>query len=298
MARDIEGFDPNRLNDRIKFLRSRADAHLAIVSERMLHQACAATLLCDAGCIAFILGMIGEARESLRRAGHLFLGIGLTTGAVLVALADTRSARGQIADYPDVVEGVRQQWSRVEARGRDEAKRPMTEMARGSPRQMFSLMQSEWLTGQVDGHPMERDDSPVRAALERNGGYPVGETGLSIDSYRKLADWMTAHTGRASGELPDFVVAGMATIAATRAEKIRAATKDRYHWRMLVRPTELLDIDSIVLMFVALGTGTNEDALRMRELANVPLGDAPLKAALSLRSDQKLDRDRSPYRES
>lgn len=288
MPDGVPDVDRERLSRRVAFLLSRARAHIEGAGEGMLHHACAATLLRDAACVALLLGETRQARNHLREAGHQFLRLGLAAGSTLIALAETRTAQSELAEYSDVIEGTRDQWSRTEAIDHGDLRRPMAAMARGSPRQMFSLMQTEWLVAEIGARPWVREGSRVRTALERNGGYPVGETGVSIDSYIKIADWMIEHSGHVKDNMPSFVGAGMATLAATRAEHIRAAMKDTYHWRMLTRPTELLDLDSVVLMFIAVGAGINQDALEPSPWADVPLHDAPLRAALRLRSDQEL----------
>ena len=288
MGEFLTSFDPERLSRRVGFLRSRAEAHLRAESENVLNPACAATLLRDAACVSILMGEVSAARELLRSAGRILLGLGLAAGSTLIALSSAYDAQAELLQYSDVIDGVRRQWDRTESRERSEYIRPMTEMSRGSPRQMLSVLQTDWLVAEVDERRSLRDDTPLRVAVGRNAGYPAGETGLSIDRYASCADWMLEHRGLPAVEPPELIQTAMATIAMTRAERIRAAMKDSYHWSMLPRPAELLDLDAVVLMFLALGSGMNEKDLQNFQQSDVPLANAPLRAAIQLRNDQGL----------
>lgn len=289
MAASLPGLDPDRLQRRIEFLKSRAQAHLE-AHEEMLHRACAATLLRDAACVALLIAQVTNARALLRKAGHQFLSLGLTYGASLIALARPETAREEILEYGDVIQGVRHQWSRAEAREGARRTRPMSDTARGSPRQMISLMQAELLMREpfVSEPPSEEEE--LLAALERSSGHPVGTTGLSVGTYLKIAQWMTERSGLEPPRLrdaaiPQFVGQGFTTIAATRAENIQAAMRDSYHWRLLARPAELLDLDTVALALLALNSGINSDWLQDRFFGEGNVVAAPLIAARNLWDD-------------
>jgi hypothetical protein len=293
MADLFPGVEPERLRRRIEFLQSRAEVHLAS-SEDTLHRACAATQLRDAGCVALLIGEMTEARHHLRRAGHLFLHLGLAAGSTLIALAGTRTARQEVMEYQDVIDSVSRQWDRERARERDAPTRPLAEMSRGAPRQMFSLMQAEWLTRTTPNAFLLDDDLAMRRALERNGGHPVGSTGLSMETYSRMAEWMLqqrqsrVESKSRDESMPEFVVRGFATVASTRAEYIRAAMHDSYHWRLIARPAELLDLDTVVLSSIALGVGMNPGAIEQFFSSDITLESAPIVAATRLRNDQAL----------
>ena len=287
----ILDIEPERLHHRVTFLRSRAMAHLEASPGDMRHKACAATLLRDAACVALLLGETGKGRRYLREAGDHFLGLGLTVGSALTALADTRKASDKLDNYSDVVEGIRHQRSREEVHQREGPERPMADRAQGSLRQMFSQLQAELLVSEPDELPSLRI-VPMHQVLTRNGGYPVGDTGLSISSYMKIAEWMIEQRSARDRQIPGFVTAGLTTLASTRAEHIRAAMEDRFHWRMLAKPAELLDLDSVILMFLALGARMDKDALQASLSAGeVPINKAPLTVAQELRDDQELSSD-------
>lgn len=44
-----------------------------------------------------------------------------------------------------------------------------------------------------------------------------------------------------------FVFRSVETIASTRFEAIQSAMKDSYHWQRILRPSALLDFDTLVL---------------------------------------------------
>ncbi|MEZ0242489.1 MAG: hypothetical protein ACAH11_03890, partial [Sphingomonas sp.] len=75
-------------------------------------------------------------------------------------------------------------------------------------------------------------------------------------------------------------------LTTARAEHLRSAMKDSFHWRMLARPAELIDLDATILMSLALGTGASEEMLAKAMRSEIPLVDAPLRIAASLRRDQ------------
>jgi len=58
-------------------------------------------------------------------------------------------------------------------------------------------------------------------------------------------------------------------------------------WRKLLRPTELLDIDGVAQLFVALSSGENENDLRHQTIADFPLVNAPLDTAVPLRAQRR-----------
>ena len=131
----VPGIDPERLHRRVSFLHSRAMAHLEMSHEDVRHTACAATLLRDAACVDLLLGEIATARRYLSEAGGHFLKLGLTSGSVLIVLADAKKAAEELVGYSDVIEGIRHQWSREETGVSEREVIPIMYTARSSLRQ-------------------------------------------------------------------------------------------------------------------------------------------------------------------
>lgn len=282
MAEDIPGINDERLPRRLDFLLSRAAAHLESGFQDTRRRAAAATLYRDAACVALMLGNSNEARKHLVKAGRLFMDIGLTSGAALIALAEPWTARQVMVDYSGLIEGVKHQQSKTE---REDHRWPMAEMARSAPRQILSLMQSEWLLQEAEKRPPSIDDTELYAALKRNSGYPVGATGVSLETYSNMAQWMVGYRSHGSIRIPPFVARSLNTIFASRAEHLRAAMNDRFHWRLLARPSELLDLDIVILCSLALGAGIDQSEIRRYSAPDMRLDAAPLSAALLLRGD-------------
>ncbi len=291
-------FPPERLEHRLRFLLSRAEAHIHDLqksvepAQDMLPRACAATLYRDAACVALLMERVHEARILLQKSGSQFLTLGLPAGASLIALAGQQDAETILNAHIDVLNGARKQRGSSKARGAGDFRHPMIDLARSEPRQLLAMMQVDWLWYERRrDKSLYRRDEPLRIALRRNGGHPAGTTGLSIDSYSAVAEWFAEHNDF-DGNMPDHIAALLSAMMATRAEQLHAARKDGYHWRMLARPTELVDLDAIILMYLATKVDgspkTNLDNVIDRRRIKTPLLDAPMQIALSLRRDQYL----------
>lgn len=285
----VPSIDTERLERRVSFLHSRAMAHLEMSPRDVRHTACAATLLRDAACVTLLLGETSAARRYLREAGGHFLELGLAAGSVLIVLADAKKAAEELEGYSDTIEGIHHQWGREEAEIRERKVGSMAYTARSSLRQMFSQLQADQLLTEIDSRWSVEEEYPMYQVLKRNGGYPVGNTGLSIDSYKNLTDWLTEQRSRPHRKIPDFVTTTFLTLATTRAENIRAAMRDKFNWVKLARPSDLLDFDSIVVMFLALGARMTKDSLRTSQWTSEgAIFEAPLIVAEQLRGDQDL----------
>jgi hypothetical protein len=298
MRIDVPGISPERLRRRQVFLQDRAEAHLGTLKSKadvtgdgaMLSHACAATLLRDAACIALLLGATDDARHLLLKAGRHFLTLGMPVGAGLVALADIDRAAERLSAYDDVLQGARQQWGPAETREHKDRRRPMSERARGEPRQLLGIMQADWLMWESGQTPKAFADSEgIRITLDRAGGHAAGATGLSIDSYVRLADAFVGHPEVLASEQP-WIDRSLTTCYAARSENIDAARKDALHWRMLPRPAELVDLDATILMVLALGTNLGPKMLEEAKKRDFPILDAPLHIARALRGEQNRAR--------
>ncbi|TGN51515.1 hypothetical protein E4L95_16765 [Paracoccus liaowanqingii] len=309
MSLSPDDFPDERLERRLHFLVSRADAHLSDLPDRettekdMPPRACAATLYRDAACVALLMDEVSEARDLLHKAGQNFLMLGLPVGASLLALSGTPGSEFELEQHADFIAGIRQQWRPREAHARDGgAFHTMADQARSEPRQLLAMMQADWIIDNRMRDRALRDESgPLREALERNGGYPVGATGLSIDSYARVADWFAERDGIEGFDdyLPDRIAALMATMMATRAEHLHSARKDRFHWKMLARPAEIVDLDATILMYFAINEdGTpkvNLDMVIDRRREEIPLLNAPIQIAKALKTTLAPEQYLQPF---
>ena len=80
----------------------------------------------------------------------------------------------------------------------------------------------------------------------------------------------------------ETVLKGLRTLYAIRAENIRVAMKDTYNWQKLLRPTELLDLDSLTLICLAIGDEHLEHQVEEFLREESPLCQAPLIIAREL----------------
>lgn len=302
MALAPDDFPPERLEHRLTFLHGRAEAHLASIenaegrerpedSDRVvLARACAATLYRDAACVALLLEKTSEARKLLHLSGRHFLDLGLPVGASLIALAGERGADEELVAHDDLIAAVQQQWAPREAREKEDRQRPIAAAARSEPTQLLAMMQTDWLIdARRPGAKASVRHAPLRDAIRRNAGHPAGSTGLTIGSYTDLAEWLSEQMGSVE-YVPEVFTGAMTTMMSIRAEQLRAARTDRFHWRMLARPAEVIDLDATILMYLA--TDLDGDAkkgvepLVERAREKDRLLDAPLLAAMALRQDQ------------
>ena len=283
---NLAGFDLERLGRRVQFLESRASAHLKHQDEQPIGKAYAATLLRDAACVSLLLGEREDARRYLNWSGHLLLQIGMLGGVALIALS-TEQPLQELAEYQDVFEGlgVALEGGRIstDERGR----RPMLEAAASSPRQLLSLMQGEWLMLAQDRDRIFPGASALPAALANHGGFPAGTTGISTATYAEMANWFSESRPRKGADMPDIVQLSLTTLALTRREHIRAAMRDTYHWRLMPRPAELVDLDTVVLCSLAIERGIPFDVIHRRFDPELPVADAPVQAALALLESRK-----------
>ena len=278
----IPGIQEDRLDRRMAFLRSRAAAHLELAPEDVNRKACAATLLRDCACIGLLMGRTGEAREDLLSAGKEFLTLGLVEGAVLVALADAASAQEILGSFSSLFESVRYSENRAAVSEAPEYERQISDASSRSPYQILSLLQVDLLLIKKEIQEPSSVMAGMQAALERNRGYPVGATGMSMDTYAGIANRLVEGE---KAELPyslEFVMRGLRSLYTVRAENIRVAMKDIYNWQMLLRPTELLDLDSVILMYLAIGNESLEFQLEEFLHEESPLCQAPLIVAREL----------------
>ena len=91
-----------------------------------------------------------------------------------------------------------------------------------------------------------------RAVLaQRFGGREVGQSGLSVFSYLNVAAAFEARRFQASGVSGTSVPEAAQLLGRHRAERIAAARRDEFHWRLVLRPDVLVDLDIVALMLLA-----------------------------------------------
>lgn len=284
---EIRGIEEDWWGKRVQFLLSRAAVHQEQRSDVLKHKACAATLLRDAGCLLLLREQTSAGRERLAQAGEQLLQIGLGAGLVLVAMGDAGRGRQELRSYRERVENDRRRAEETKADRPEDWQEPVTLAARSSLGSMLSVVQTDFLPGAGDaGAESESQwrETERRELLERYGAQDVGETGMGVFRYVRVAGLMEAGAHAVADDDTADVVRGVELLGRRREERVEAARRDEFHWRLVPRPAELLDLDSVVLMQVALGAGWDEAALR--EWTGWKRRDvigAPLDVAVQLR---------------
>lgn len=139
--------------------------------------------------------------------------------------------------------------------------------ARDSLRYMLSELQAGQLMAPVErsaGEARPRRAEQRRELAQRHGSRVVGGTGLLVADYVDVcaradqADTM-AHADPEISQVETAQV--LRRLGVHREASIRAAMRDRFHWRLVARPAELLDLDSLMLMWFLLDAGHDEELM-------------------------------------
>lgn len=241
----INEFDSQRLLQRRHFLEDRASAHLETDGDRHWHRLAAATLLRDAAAVALLLDEFDDARVLLRKSGNQLLQLGLSGGLQLLFIAGAMEG-----DNGEITE-------RVNLFARELIQREDPELAPRSPERQFDPVSftSPQLLRTYQGLVGQRSDTALRARqtirtlLASNASMPVGTTRTPVAIYLTAFDYL-AHDAADSTELPLRPSQIIFSLAQRRAELLSIARMDRYHWKALLRPADMIDFD-LLAMFVA-----------------------------------------------
>lgn len=244
---ELPSIDPKRLRDRVGFLRSRAEANLESSSNQKKFYA--AILLRDSASVNFLSDKPEDACKDLLESGKLFLELGLAEGAALVALSDTQNAYSILEKYSDVTgtsfNQINWDGKNPELEGQNTQ---MNNLGYGSLYQIFSLFQAQLLLRKVSKFQPFSESNQLLNALNNYRWHPVGKTGLSFYEYIQIAEWVSENP-----PIPPYPIRQFLDyFHITRAEYIQTAMEDTYHWRMLLNPTELLDLDMVILLYLSL----------------------------------------------
>ena len=276
MYADELGLDTDRMDRLIIFLDDRAEWHLR--RETSLDIACAATARRDAGIIELLLGRISKARSYLILAGEQWTQLGLFSGYFLESIAKLElefAARDvdAFSRLAGALEGDEIKYS--EMYGRDQ--HPFEAASRNSPRQLINLYQAT-RGGRREGGYAAALGERISKRLNPNAAMSVGMTGLPAKTYLALFDRFG--TNEATKRDSDILL----SVVVRREELLSAAQSDQYHWRMMLKPAELVDMDLLVL-----GLNTLEAGSGFKKVIE-PLYDRGTLATLPFRLAQDLHR--------
>ena len=245
------GIDGEFVEKRQNFLLARAGVHRELAERDDRHVMVAATLQRDAACVALLRDDVDGGRHHLIVAGNDLLRSGATSGAALMALAGAE---------PDLTAA----WM---------TPREMLSTAQ-TEREMLSMAQTDLLLQAQYGNGGRAAEQMGHLLAGELGGAPAGNAGLTIRQYVEIGQQGV------DGHLdPQRVRDWLAPTWARRSRDIEKAKADQYHWRLLHRPSELLELDSVILATILLRTG--QYGALWNELRDPPgnLVRAPLTAA-------------------
>ncbi len=234
--------DSERLQQKLYFLVERATAHEELGDDgqqNQLRQAADATLWRDAACVAMLLDDMTAAKKYLNASAQGFLELGLFYGFLLLRLSgeeksevDAKSSGYRFAWVRDV---LRLSESKQSDRTRDLP--PYAHASAQSPYQLLRLVQSgiDFTTLDSDVVETARDQLDVYSAL------PIGATGIALGRYMKVQNVFL------DGDLDDRAKNTLSYMAIRRSEMIETAKADEFHWRRILNPCELIDLDMLAL---------------------------------------------------
>ena len=268
------GLDTERLGRRIAFLNDRAEWHNR--RETDIDQACAATARRDAGILALLLGEVEVAKSSLRDAGRQFTELGLFAGYFLISIVDPEADLSKRDKVDPLSRFDTSDDDQTAEAGRDG--RPFEIASRNSPRQLLSLYQA--MRG---GRRRSRSDARIAAKAEERltsvSAAPLGTTGLPLKSYLSLFN--TFGVNEPTQRDRDILF----SVVTQREEMISAARNDQFHWRMILKPAELVDLDLLALGLNAIEAGSNSRESLLSSLRHGDTGGSlPFLLALDLRN--------------
>jgi hypothetical protein len=240
----IEEFNHERLLRRHHFLMSRARAHMQSDGDRRWHHAAAGTLLRDAAAVALLLDDFDGARELLRESGDQLLLVGLFGGLQLLFLA------GALDEKEDNI-GQRINMFSHEffQRQGTEGSQPFTahlfDNESFRPPQLLRAYQA--LAGRRSDDPEHANlRQAVRDMLTIDALMPVGTTRTPVAVYLTMFDFL-ADRDTETVNLPGGLSQIIRSLVQRRAELLSVARQDRYHWKMILRPAELIDFDLLAM---------------------------------------------------
>jgi hypothetical protein len=279
----IEEFDQDRLKRRRAFLEIRAKAHLTAEGDHRWHYAASATLLRDAAAVAFIVGDIVGGRSLLRQSGNLFFDLGFAGGLQLLYISGALEA-----DENEALNLIR----RFD-RAFSERIRPI-ERAGVPPEKASSFDDESFLSPQLlrtyQALAGRRSDDEewfglrraIHEALNVNAAMPVGAARTPLATYLMTFDQLARRDG-AGTFAPSWLRQTLNALAQRREELLMAARRDRFHWKAMLRPAELVDFDLLALLLAGVRRGKRSRLIATAFAARDPMTALPHTLAQALK---------------
>lgn len=247
----ITELDKDTLENRKLFLTKRADAYNESGHADPHFRVVSATLLRDAAATSLILGDISDGKILLERSGQLLLDAGLVGGLQLLFLAGSSTTTKSTAATLDEYE--REFFERVEVPGRRvvfDGPHHFTEESFRSP-QLLRAYQGlvgggdKW-AGALDHASRRFLTKQIRETIARSGTMPIGINRAPLTTYLHAFDLMIGDVSPESAN--PSIMDVVRSFARRRQEVVTAAARDTFHWRMVLRPADLVDFDLLALL--------------------------------------------------
>lgn len=236
------GIETDILRQKLEFLTDRATANDKFAGRRRqnaLRQAADATLWRDAACVAMLLDDIMAAKKYLKASARGFLELGLFYGILLLRLSgeengeiDAKTSRDKFAWVRDAL--------RLSESEQSDGTPDLPPYARASahnPYQLLRLVQSGVNFSILDNDVVDQ----ARKQLNVYSGLPIGGIGIALGRYIQVHDTFL------HGDLDGRTIGALTYMASRRSEMIEAAKADKFHWRRVPNPCELIDLDTLAL---------------------------------------------------
>jgi hypothetical protein len=276
----VQGFDTERMARQQTFLLDRASAHDSAEDAKSLwHAACAASLTRDAAAIALLRGEVDDAINLFRKAGQRFATLGVFAGFALLEFSDSGEARRWRTKRENLNDRVRQLIAGEEQIRPDNTSEPFLSASASSPRQLLYLYQAEVVAGDDDVFMRER----IREKLLLLPELPVGPTSTPLAGYLMLLDEVAEKSSGGEPDLSSGARDTLLSLVLRRREQLNAAQADRWHWKMLLNPTDLIDLDLVTLGIAMIDRWGSTAAFDNAAVDRGNLVALPLQAAKLLR---------------
>jgi hypothetical protein len=95
----------------------------------------------------------------------------------------------------------------------------------------------------------------IHEALNVNATMPVGATRTPLATYLGAYDQLAKRDTQAGAVAPNELKQVLNSLAQRREELLMAARRDRFHWKAMLRPAELIDFDLLALLLAGVRRG-------------------------------------------
>ncbi len=236
------GIEADILRQKLEFLKDRATANDEFAGRRRqnaLRQAADATLWRDAACVAMLLDDMMAAKKYLKASARGFLELGLFYGILLLRLSGEENGEIDAKTSGDRFAWVRDALRLSESEQSDGTPDlpPYAQASAQNPCQLLRLVQSGVNFRTLDGDVVET----ARKQLDVYAALPIGGTGIALGRYVQVQDAFL------DGDLDGRTTDALSYMAIRRRETIEFAKSDKFHWKRILNPCELIDLDILAL---------------------------------------------------